>query len=369
MKVPFVDLYSIHKPLEKVFISEFKRIIRTNSFVAGKETELFEQDFASYCGAKHALLVNNGTSALFVALSALHLPRGGEVIIPVNTFIATAEAAVLCGLKPIFVDINKETFLMDLEDTAKKISKKTVAIIPVHLYGQRVNIMEIKKILKKKKSSSAIVEDACQAHGAIVGGKSKVEGDVACYSFYPGKNLGALGEAGAVVTDNTILDQYMRLYRGHGSRIKYFHDIVGMNLRASEMQAVFLRKKLPLLSYQNKARLKAVQWYAKGLRGIKEVKFQVPKLDGSHVYHLFVVHVKNRDELIQYLHDRGIDTGIHYPVPLHKTVAFEKLYGKNNQFFSAELTVSEILSLPMFATITQSQVEYVCKNIRIFYKK
>ena len=368
MKVPFVDLYSLHQPLEKQFETALKKVVRSSSFVAGSHTAEFETKFAEYCGATHALLVNNGTSALYAIFDSLNLPRGSEVILPANTFIATAEGPLAAGLTVKLVDVDPDSMLMDLEKTVKAVTSKTAAIIPVHLYGQRVDVAKLKKMLKAAgKKDVLVIEDACQAHGALANGQAKVEGVAAAYSFYPGKNLGALGEAGAVVTNSRKIDSRARLFRSHGSAIKYYHEIVGMNLRASELEAVFLNLKLPQLTQQNKKRVRAAQWYEQGLKGIKDLQFQPAVTDGSHVYHLYVVRAPKRDALIKYLHEQGVDTGIHYPLPLHLQKAFSNLGYKKGSFPMAEKTAKEIVSLPMFPTITKKQVGYVCQKIKAFY--
>lgn len=370
IKVPFVDLYSIHKPLEKKFLSEFTRVLHSNSFVAGKDTEKFEKSFAQFCGGKYALLVNNGTSALYAALMALNLPPGSEAIIPANTFIATAEAAVLANLKPVFVDADPQSLLMDLEHLEKRITKKTSVIIPVHLYGRLVDIQAVKRILSRKgRTDIKILEDACQAHGASWNGKQQVSGHAAAYSFYPGKNLGALGEAGAIVTNSKSLDSHMRLFRNHGSRIRYHHDIIGSNLRASELEAVFLGLKLPSLARYNAHRVKVAGWYENGLKSIEPVRIFPTITDGSHVYHLYLIEATRRKQLQAYLAEQGIETGIHYPVPLHLQPAFATLGIRKGTFPVSEASAERILSLPMFATITKEQVHYVCETIRAFYQK
>lgn len=367
MKVPFVDLYHLHRPLEKQFQAVLKKTLKTSSFVAGAETAKFEAEFAEYSGGKHALFLNSGTSALQAIFFALDLPVGSEVIMPVNTFIATAEGPMSVGLKVKFVDVDPVTMLMDLEQTVKAVTAKTSAIIPVHLYGQLVDVPKLQKMLKAAGKKVVIVEDACQSHGAKRGTHPQVWGKAAAYSFYPGKNLGALGEAGAVVTDNRALDTRARLYRSHGSEIKYFHDLVGLNLRAGEMEAAFLRVKLPKLTQYNKRRQQAAKWYEAGLKDIQAIRFQPAVTDGSHVYHLYVIRAPQREALIKHLNAQGVETGIHYPVPLHQQKAFASLGYKKGAFPEAETAAREIVSLPMHALITKKEVEYVCKVIRAFY--
>lgn len=372
MNVPFVDLARIHKPLEKSFIKDFKAHLLAGHFVAGQTTEQFEKEWATFTGVQHALLVNNGTSALFLALEALQLPRGSQVIVPVNTFIATAEAVVLAGLQPVFVDVDKDTYLIDFKAVQNAITKDTKAIIPVNLYGQAVNIQKLRECLQASSSQHIlIIEDACQSHGAFFGTSPQLRSDLACYSFYPGKNLGALGEAGAVITNSDTWYERMFLFRGHGSKIKYQHEIVGFNFRANEMEAAFLLTKLPHLTRYNTQRNKAAKLYAKHLRPLMKqghVRFQEPPQDSSHVYHLFELYTQNREQLMQYLAEKGVQTGLHYPTPLHQTQAFASGRTQNKRFPVAEDLAQHLVSLPIFAGITNREVKTVCEAITAFYE-
>lgn len=368
MKVPFVDLYELHKPMEDQFIRLFQSVLKKSSFIAGDYTHGFEDHFANYCGAKFSVFTNNGTSALLLALLALKLPAKSEVIIPANTFIATVEAVVAAGLKPVLVDIDPESFLLDLQATKKALTSKTRVIMPVHLYGQMVDVVALRHLTRQKNQKIYIVEDACQSHGARLNGTAKLHGDIACYSFYPGKNLGALGEGGGVVTNSSTWHRWMQLYKNHGSQKKYYHEIMGFNYRQSEIQAAFLDHKLQYLDEGNARRVQAAEWYAKYLSGVAEVVIQQPKIDGGHVYHLLVVRVKKRALLQEYLHEHGIQTGLHYPYPLHTMPAMKEHGYHKGDFPHTEKAAKEILSLPMFATITESQVKYVCKKIVEFYQ-
>ena len=240
--------------------------------------------------------------------------------------------------------------------------------MPVHLYGQMVNVRQLKRVIRKSKNKIYIVEDACQSHGAHLNSTSKLYGDFACYSFYPGKNLGALGEGGGIVTNSKKWFRWIQLYRNHGSQKKYFHEIMGFNFRQSEIQAAFLCHKLPSLGVGNAHRVQAAQWYAAYLSAVKEIEMQEPVADGSHVYHLFIVRAKNRSRLQEYLHENGVQSGLHYPYPLHVMPAMKEYGYKKGDFPLTEKAAKEILSLPMFATITESQVKYVCKKIKEFYQ-
>lgn len=369
MKVPFVDLQMIHRPLTKQFQDVFREILDTNEFIAGNRTQKFEESFAQLVGAKHAVLVNNGTTALFMALKALNLPEKSKVLLPVNTFIATAEAVSLAGLTPVFIDINAQTLLMDIEKCMQSLDKQVSAIIPVNLYGRQFPIQALKKRLKSVKHKVSIVEDACQSHGAYEGKKPSISADFSCYSFYPGKNLGALGEAGAIVTNSQKQYDWLMLYRSHGSKVKYVHDIVGMNFRANEMEAAFLNIKLPHLKKYNRERYRLAQQYHAMLQHVPQVILPTLPPEPSHVYHLFIARVKKRAQLQAYLLDKGVQTALHYPTPLHFTKAYKYLDYRKGAFPMAEKTVKEILSLPMYAGMTLDQVEYVCEQIKAFYAK
>jgi dTDP-4-amino-4,6-dideoxygalactose transaminase len=371
MSVPFVDISRIHKPLQASFLRTFSRLAKIGHFVAGEETQLFEKEWAQIVGAKHSTLVNNGTSALFLALQTLELPAGSEVIIPVNTFIATPEAALLANLKPVFVDVDPETYLIDVDAVLKAITKKTRAVIPVNLYGQALNIRSLKKkIASVTNERIFIVEDACQSHGAFWGKTPKLESDLACYSFYPGKNLGALGEAGAVVTNDKTWDRQIKLFRGHGSEIKYKHEIIGFNFRAGEIEAALLRIKLPHLAKYNQSRFDAALYYYSLLQPVIEagsVRMTEPPLQQRHVYHLLELYVERREELMEFLQKKGIQTGLHYPHPLHLTPAFSNYKYKKGAFSVAEDLSHHLVSLPMFAGITKKEVREVCMAIKQFY--
>lgn len=371
MSVPFVDISRIHKPLHKAFVKTFIRLTEAGHFVAAEETLLFEKEWSEYVGAKYTTLVNNGTSALFLALDALNLPEGSEVIIPVNTFIATPEGAILAKLKPVFVDVDPITYLIDENAMIKAITPKTRAIIVVNLYGRVLNILALKKKIEKASSQKIyLIEDACQSHGAYWGKKPKLQSDLACYSFYPGKNLGSLGEAGAVVTNDKQWDKHMKLYRGHGSEIKYHHELVGFNFRACEINAGLLRIKLPHLEKYNTSRYEAACLYYTLLEPLivsGKVRMEKPSLSNRHAYHLLELYVHDREGLMKFLQQKNIQTGLHYPHPLHLTPAFMDYGYKKGDFPVAEDLAQHLVSLPMFARIMKKEVREVCDAVKDFY--
>lgn len=374
MRVPFVDLSPAHKEVANELTAVFSEVLDTSQFVNGARTAQFEREFSDYCGAKFASLVGNGTLALQAALLGLELPAGGEVLVPVNTFIATAEAVINVGLRPVFVDCDPNTHLIDIDATVAAVTDQTVAVLPVHLYGRLVDMRQLRTALDSARKDVVIVEDSCQAHGAFVSAEKPAVSkysSAACFSFYPGKNLGALGEAGAVVTNSAQLDTWIKKYRNHGSEQKYKHDIIGSNYRTSELQAGFLSVKLPHLNTYNQHRRQVAEQYHQLLADVSQVELPPLVTNSSHVYHLFVARVEKRKQLKEYLNQNGVGVGIHYPDPLHLTPAFEEYFSDNDQkkqsFPAAESTAQLILSLPIYYGMTNQQVEYVCQVIKSFY--
>jgi dTDP-4-amino-4,6-dideoxygalactose transaminase len=366
MKVPFVDLRALHTPIRTELMAAFERVLDNNSFILGPEVQRFESAFAQEVGCEHCLAVNSGTAALQLALQALKIGAGDEVITVANTFIATAEAVTAVGARPVFVDVDPRYYNMDPEAVAKAITPRTRALIPVHLYGQPADMDPLLAIAKKH--NLAVIEDACQAHGAeYKGRKAGTMGVMGCFSFYPGKNLGALGEGGAVVCNDANLAQTVRMLRDHGSIKKYEHAMPGYNFRLEGLQGAFLAAKLPYLEQQNEGRRAAAQLYGQ-LLADADVLLPAVMPNAKHVYHLYVIQVNNRDGLKNYLAERGIETGLHYPVPLHLQQAYAELGYKTGDFPVAESLAGRILSLPMFPTISRDQVEHVCSVIGEFLK-
>jgi dTDP-4-amino-4,6-dideoxygalactose transaminase len=341
-----------------------ERVLESNSFILGPEVQRFEQAFARFVGCDHCVAVSNGTVALHMALMALDIGPGDEVITAANTFIATAEAISAVGARPVFVDVDPLYYTIDCEGVAKAITPKTKAIVPVHLYGQTADMDPLLALAAKH--GLAVVEDACQAHGAEYNSRQAGSmGVMSCFSFYPGKNLGALGEGGAVLCNDSTLALRLRMLRDHGSVTKYQHDFPGYNFRLEGLQGGFLAAKLPHLHRGNEARRAAAETYDRCLAESTVITPAV--LPGSrHVYHLYVIQASERDALKQRLAEQGIETGLHYPVPLHLQKAYAHLGYKTGDFPVAESLAGRILSLPMFPTITAEQLEYVCAAVMEF---
>lgn len=363
-KINFLDLKRQYDSINIEINNKIQEVINNSDFILGKDVEEFEKNFAEFCDKKYCVGVSSGTEALKLALNALNL-KEGEVIIPTNTFIATALAASDNNLKPILVDINPETYNLDINDVERKITKETVAIIPVHLYGQTCDMGKLIEIAEKH--NLKIIEDCCQAHGARYKDKKVPITSVGCFSFYPGKNLGAYGDGGAVVTDDEKVAEKIKSLRNYGSPKKYYHDEKGFNNRLDNLQAAILNIKLKYLNEWNNKRIKNVELYNKLLEGV----VNTPKIDknSTSVYHLYIIKTKERDKLQEFLKNNDIQTGIHYPVPIHLQKAYSDLGHKKGDFPVSEKCSNEILSLPMFAELKEEEIEYVCNKIKEFFNK
>jgi dTDP-4-amino-4,6-dideoxygalactose transaminase len=362
MKVPFVDLKALHSEMKDDLREVFDRVLDNSTFVLGPEVVKFEREFADYCGTEHCVALNTGTAALHLVLASLNIGPGDEVITVPHTFIATAEAITAVGARPVFVDIDPVTFTMDPKLLEAAITSKTRAIIPVDLYGQVADMDPILAIADRH--GIPIVEDACQAHGAeYKGRKAGSFGVAGCFSFYPGKNLGACGEGGAVTTNDAELAQRIRLWRDHGSSKRYEHVFPGLNMRMEGIQGGILSVKLKYLDRWNDERRQAAAAYDKALA---DTEFETPtEMDyGRHVYHLYVIQSDNRDALRQRLADAGIETGLHYPTPLHLQEAYRSLGYKQGDFPVTEKVKDRILSLPMYPGIHADAVERVASELR-----
>lgn len=362
--VPFVDLKTQYLALKKEIDPAIHKVMAKADFILGQEVELFEKEFSHFSGAVYGIGVASGTEALYLSLLALGIGSGDEVITAANTFVATVLPISYTGARPVLVDIDKETYNIDIALIRKAITRKTKAIIPVHLYGQPLDMDPIMKIAKEY--NLKVIEDACQAHGAEYKGK-KVGGigDVGCFSFYPGKNLGAYGDGGMVLTNNEKVAQKIRMLRNYGSQTKYYHDFKGFNSRLDTIQAAILMVKLRRLEQWNEARRKHALKYNELLKE-SDVTTPIERGYARHVYHLYVIRVKDRDKLLEHLKGRGIFTGIHYPIPVHLLDAYRDLGYKEGEFPVTEKCSKEILSLPMFPELTEEQIEYVSKNILCF---
>jgi dTDP-4-amino-4,6-dideoxygalactose transaminase len=356
-KVAFVDLYQQHQAIEEELVEVFRRVLRKSSFILGPEVVAFEKEFAAYVGASDCIAVNNGTTALQLVLAGLGIGPGDEVITVANTFIATAEAISAVGARPVFVDVDPVSYTMDPQLVEAAITPNTKALLPVHLYGQAADVDALLEIARRH--NLHLVEDACQAHGATYKGrKAGSLGVAGCFSFYPGKNLGCLGEGGAVVTSNPELAQRMRMLRDHGSIKKYEHSLPGYNFRLEGLQGGFLSVKLPHLDRWNARRREVAKLYHE-LLSDTSLRLPVEMGWGEHVYHLYVIQADDREALRLALNATGVECGLHYPVPLHLQAAYADLGYEKGRFPISEHLSSHILSLPMHPFITDEEVKRV----------
>lgn len=361
--VPFLNLRAQHDPLRSELIEAMQQVIDSSAFAGGPFVARFESEFSAFCGTSHAVGVANGTEALWLALLAVGVRPGDNVITVPATFMATAEAITYCGAKPIFVDVDEQTQTMDPALIERAITPRTKAIIPVHLYGQMADMDPIMEIARRH--GLYVIEDACQAHGAeYKGRKAGSIGHAGCFSFYPGKNLGALGEAGAVVTNDAALAEEISVLRDHGQTVKYEHSRVGWNGRMDGVQAAVLSIKLRHLASGNAARRMHARHYADLLGGLEDLVLPYTAPYATHVFHLYAVRVRNRDDVRRELTRRGIQTGIHYPIPIHLQKAYEGLRLPVSSFPVAEKCAREVLSLPMFPELAPAQVERVAQELR-----
>jgi dTDP-4-amino-4,6-dideoxygalactose transaminase len=362
MKVPFLDLKAHHAPMIDEFDGAIREVIESSAFAGGPFVERFEEEFAAYCGSKHAIGVGNGTDALWLTLLALGIGEGDEVITVPNTFIATAEAITYCQAQPVFVDVDETTFTMDPAELKKSLTEKTKAIIPVHLFGQPADMDPILEFAHMH--GLFVIEDAAQAHGAeYKGRKGGTMGDAGCFSFYPGKNLGAFGEAGAVVTNDTELGKKIKILRDHGQAQKYHHSLVGWNCRMDGIQAAVLSIKLRHLEEANLLRREHALEYNRAFAGIDEVRTPFEASYAQHVYHVYAVRLQERDAIRRHLQEKGVGCAVHYPIPIHLQEAYRDLGYKEGAFPIAEHLAEEFLSLPMFPELTEEQIEYVASCV------
>jgi dTDP-4-amino-4,6-dideoxygalactose transaminase len=361
MKIPFVDLSAMHRPLEPEFLEVFTRVLRSSAFVLGPEVKQFEDAFAAYIGTSHCVALTNGTAALHLTLLALDIKPGDEVITVPHTFIATAEAISAVGARPVFVDIDPVSYTMDPALLERAITPRTRAILPVHLYGQTADMDAIVEIANRH--AIPVIEDACQAHGAEYKGRRAGSLAVAgCFSFYPGKNLGACGEGGAVTTDDPELAHRVRMWRDHGSKQKYVHQFPGLNMRMDGVQGGILAVKLQHLDHWNAQRRQAAAQYREALAG-SEIILPAEMPWGKHVYHLYVIQADDREGLRRRLEAAGIESGLHYPIPLHLQEAYRFLGYQQGSFPVTEAMVGRILSLPMYPGISTDAVARVAEEI------
>lgn len=373
MKVPFSN---ITRDEQETFIdnetveTRIKRnildVMQKKNFILGNYVDEFEKNFAEYCGTKHCISVGNGLSALELSLIGLGIDKYHEVITVANTFNATAAAIAKTRANTVLVDCSEKDFNIDPSKIEKQITTKTRAILPVHLYGQ-TNNMEILNNISDE-YGVPILEDACQAHGAIFKGKRAGNlGIAGCFSFYPGKNLGAYGDGGAITTNNDNLAEFLKKTRNYGQTKKYCHDIRPDNSRLDTIQAAVLIEKLKVLDKWNSMRRENAKLYREKLEDMQEIKLPYQRDENSHVYHLYVIKAKNRDKLAKFLEEKEVQTGLHYPVPIHMQQCFYDLVCPEGRFPVAEKLSKEILTLPMFPTMRPEEIQYVSDSIKEFY--
>ncbi len=367
MKIPLVDLNAqylrLRDELNRAVIGTMER----GDFILGEAVDSFESDFAAFCRTKHAVGVASGLDALTLSLLALGIERGDEVITVANTFVATTLAIVRVGAKPVLVDCHPETYNIDPAGIEKKITEKTRAVLPVHLYGRPAEMDQILALAERYHLK--VVEDSCQAHGALYRGKRCGSmGDAGCFSFYPGKNLGAYGDGGCVITDDAALAEKIRILRNYGSRKKYYHEEKGVNSRLDTIQAAILNVKLRHLEEGNEKRRRAAEQYTELLQSVSSIT--TPSLDDgiTHAFHLYVIRLPERDRVLKELNSKGIGAGIHYPIPIHLLKCHSDLEYREGDFPITEEFSREILSLPIFPEITAEQIQYVVHALKTALK-
>lgn len=364
MKVPFMSFLPMEKELNKQLRNAFERVLKSSWYIGGAEDKAFENAFADYVGVRYCVGAGNGLDALVMALKALGIGTGDEVIVPSNTFIASALAVTYAGAVPVFVEPLIETFNINADKIEEAVTKKTKAVIPVHLYGQACDMDRVLEISEKYKLK--VIEDCAQAHGAEYKGKNiGTFGDAACFSFYPGKNLGALGDAGAVVTNDEKLAEKIRALGNYGSDYKYHHIYKGSNSRLDELQAAFLSEKLTILDKMNDERRRIAGRY---LNEIKNPEIILPYVADYTVpvWHVFAVRCKRRDELEEWLNSRGIGTNKHYPIPIHLQECYKDMGFKKGDFPIAEEISAAQLSLPLYYGMTEEEITYVIDSVNSF---
>lgn len=366
MNIPFVDLKTQYLSLKKEIDNAIQSVIDRTAFIKGEEVAEFENQFAELLGVKHCIGVANGTDALYIAMKMLGIGPGDEVITVANSWISTAETIVQTGAKPVFIDID-EYSTIDVTKIEEKINEHTIAIIPVHLYGQAAEIKKITEIAEKH--SLYVIEDCAQSHLTTFENQNVgTFGDIATFSFYPGKNLGAYGDAGAIVTNDDELAGRMRMYANHGALVKHQHQMEGINSRLDTMQAAVLKVKLPHLAMWNEMRLKNARIYDDLLEGVGDIICPPARENCGHTYHVYSIRTNHRDELMKYLNQAGIGTAVHYPVPLPFMNAFSYLNHKPEDFPRSAQFQHQILSLPMYPELKIEMISYIIEQIKGFFR-
>jgi len=369
MQIPLVDLQAQYRSLADKIDGAVKDVLQKGHFILGENVSLLEKEFAAYLGRKYAVGVASGTDALELALRALDIGKGDEVITTPFTFIATVEAIVSVGARPVFVDITLDVYFMDVKKIEEKITKNTKAIIPVHLYGHPCAMDELCALAKKH--TLFIIEDCAQSIGAKYRNTlTGAFGAISCYSFFPSKNLGAFGDGGIVALDDEACAKKIKCLRVHGSRDKYFHVLQGgKNSRLDEIQAAIVRVKLPHIDRWNALRREKAAFYTKKLEGIREIIPPRETKEAYCVWHLYVIRAQRRDELKSFLEKKGVGVGVHYPLPLHLQESCKDLGYHRGDFPSSEAVAEGALSLPLYPEISQAQQEYVCDCVKEFFTK
>lgn len=367
LSIPLVDLKAQYEPLREEILAAIADVLDGMHLFLGPQQRKFEEEYAAFCGVANCITASNGTDAIELALRALGIGPGDEVITQPNSFIATGEAISAAGATPVFADVDPLTATLDPSQLEAAITPRTKAIIPVHLYGHPADMDAIMAIAKAHQLR--VIEDACQAHGASIDGRRAGSlGDIGCFSFYYSKNLGAYGEGGAVTTSDPEVAERVRLYRDHGSRVRYEHDVIGRNARMDEIQAAILGIKLQYLEQWNDARRRNARLLSEALADTSVATPRPAREGVREVFHLYVVRHPRRDELKSFLEEHGVATGIHYPRPIHLQPAYAYLGHKPGEFPVTERLAEQSLSLPMYAELTEEHITYIADTIRAFDK-
>lgn len=367
MKINFVDLARQNKLYKKELMEAIEHIVNTASFILGPELAEFEKKFAAFCRKKYCVGLNSGTDALILALIAYEIKKGDEVITVPNGYFSTAMVISNIGAIPVFVDIDPVSYNIDTSRIEEKITKKTKAIIPVHLYGQAADMDPI--VVLAKKHNLVIIEDCCQAHGALYKGKKVPYTQTGAFSFYPGKNLGAFGDGGAVVTNNPVIKDKLEYLRNDGAKNKYQHKMFGYKSRLDALQAAILSVKLKHLGKFVEQRRNAAKLYNRKLSSVKQIKTPSEMDYAYHAYHIYAILCERRNELQKYLAKDGIQTVIHYPTPIHLQDPYRRMGFKTGDFPVTEEFSKKVLALPIFPEIREEEITYICDKIRMFYTK
>jgi dTDP-4-amino-4,6-dideoxygalactose transaminase len=365
-EVPFLDLSAIHEPLKEQILEDIRGLIETNAFSNGPQVAEFESEFARFCGTNDCVGLASGLDALRLGLIAMGLEPGDEVIVPANTFIATFEAVTQAGGRPVPVDVTTSDYNIDISALESALSARTRCVLPVHLYGQMADLRGIRTVIEGR--SIGVLEDACQAHGATRAGiRAGTAGEAAAFSFYPGKNLGAFGDAGALTTNDEALAKRVRALREHGQSAKYQHDMVGWTARLDSVQAIVLLHKLAQLERWNDERRAAAALYEGYLAELGDLRLPPVPADSQPVWHLYVVRTSRRDALADHLRANGVGVGLHYPQPAHLSGAYQELGYGRGAFPVSEALAEELASLPIFPGISEAQIARVATVIRSFF--